>query len=461
VSVRSLEPPAAAAARAGLPADPRTLPDDAIENPFASPVPESWRRDPSLLNELGRLAHHHDTAWRVLLALGGFAPGPVAARDEPAAMTIGVDDGPEISAEQTVLRDQVLARWQHALLRLWLADPGASVDVRRALAGAARLPDVDAGADATRIVPVWTASDTEAAELLAVLERDGISQASIADFAKGWAARNGGAAAWVIDDAGPTIGIVNLTPDPTIASWFGEAGWNLREDVIRLDPRAGIAFRGASAGTRIVGGVQASRVEVGPWIGSRAVLLGGIEAEPPGPVLGPFQEDLTMSAWVEAAAATRPVTKPAAPRTVARLERREPPGRGSPFSSNALWTLVIECAAAPRAEREGDHVDLWFGPRGSARSVVRVHHDGRLTAERGPALDASWTPIPAEPDRWLAIVPLPEGVIDADGRLMLGMTRTEPEGRRSAWPRPMLPWQREPGRISIDTSGWTRIESDR
>jgi hypothetical protein len=34
------------------------------------------------------------------------------------------------------------------------------------------------------------------------------------------------------------------------------------------------------------------------------------------------------------------------------------------------------------------------------------------------------------------------------------VVRVDGRGRRSAWPRPMLPWQDEPGRAALDTRAW-------
>ncbi|MEM7622954.1 MAG: hypothetical protein AAF235_07090, partial [Planctomycetota bacterium] len=71
----------------------------------------------------------------------------------------------------------------------------------------------------------------------------------------------------------------------------------------------------------------------------------------------------------------------------------------------------------------------------------------------------SWTSSPREPDRWTADIAIPDWAIEDDGTLILGITRTMQDGTRAAWPRPMLPWQREPGRIRIDLDAWNDLKS--
>lgn len=52
-------------------------------------------------------------------------------------------------------------------------------------------------------------------------------------------------------------------------------------------------------------------------------------------------------------------------------------------------------------------------------------------------------------DRWSFRLPIPAECIEPSGEIRLGITRTDLAGTRAAWPRPMLPWQDEPGRLSL------------
>jgi len=57
------------------------------------------------------------------------------------------------------------------------------------------------------------------------------------------------------------------------------------------------------------------------------------------------------------------------------------------------------------------------------------------------------------PAAWSAWVPIPASV--QAGRLVrVGMQRVDARGVRSAWPRPMMPWQIEPGRVALDLGQW-------
>jgi len=52
------------------------------------------------------------------------------------------------------------------------------------------------------------------------------------------------------------------------------------------------------------------------------------------------------------------------------------------------------------------------------------------------------------------MLPLPPDAIEPGGRLRVGLTRTDATGRRTAWPRRLLPWDSEPGRLAVDLNAW-------
>jgi hypothetical protein len=128
------------------------------------------------------------------------------------------------------------------------------------------------------------------------------------------------------------------------------------------------------------------------------------------------------------------------------------------------WLLFLELNR-PQARRQSaeemvteEFVRVWFGPFGRGGIVLRVMPDGRVIDEspaRGddvPRLARA----AATPNGWTCWVPIPASAIEADGVLRVGIERVDQRGVRSTWPRPSLPWQREPARLAIDTRSWTR-----
>jgi hypothetical protein len=65
---------------------------------------------------------------------------------------------------------------------------------------------------------------------------------------------------------------------------------------------------------------------------------------------------------------------------------------------------------------------------------------------------------PDKPTRWLAIVPIPDDAVENETIVRLSLTRISPSGVRSSWPRAMLPWQSEPGRLALDLGAWSGLE---
>jgi hypothetical protein len=130
---------------------------------------------------------------------------------------------------------------------------------------------------------------------------------------------------------------------------------------------------------------------------------------------------------------------------------------GAGSASGTKWSLFVECRWAGSAERP-DVVRVWLGPFGRASRVLRVTSAGEFSAEGGSSPGAT---VVRREDRWIALVPLPDECIEPGGVLRLGVERTDARGRHSAWPRPMLPWQLEPGRAGVDLRTWDARASGR
>lgn len=244
---------------------------------------------------------------------------------------------------------------------------------------------------------------------------------------------------------------------------------------------------------------------VGSAILTRTVMLDPAPVAPPGLSVGPLTADWSLGRWLAAAALTpddhaglaslpNPGPDPITPDrlTIGRLFK-EPIGMGegegggaaSPETSalrlestpnGSRWVLYIECLtprepeqrpgsqrppARPQGqpdrpvEREADAVTVFFGPYGSRRVVLRVTSDGRLVSSLNPTGDERVRVLP-QPDRWAAFIPVPTQATDPANpdMLRLAIVRVDDRGVRSSWPRPMLPWQTEPGRLSADLSAW-------
>jgi len=194
---------------------------------------------------------------------------------------------------------------------------------------------------------------------------------------------------------------------------------------------------------------RAVPVRVGAWKTQVQVVSGMFPAVPPSVPLGPLVNDWTLGSWVRGRELDGAAAVPDA-LTSARLLRSGP--------SASDWRVLIECRAPegdePRAGNPArDEVTLWFGPRGSPTSVRRVDQRGRV---RGPSsMDVIETlPVASIPGGWAVMLPLPTEAIEAGGLLRVGITRTDAGGRRTAWPRRMLPWDDEPGRLAIDLDVW-------
>jgi hypothetical protein len=98
---------------------------------------------------------------------------------------------------------------------------------------------------------------------------------------------------------------------------------------------------------------------------------------------------------------------------------------------------------------------------GRPRLVLRVGESGyaHVESKLGAAgedtgSDPVRVSVVSRPGKWVCQIPLPAICFESDGTLRIGLERIDPRGTRSAFPRPMLPWQSEPGRVAIDTSTW-------
>lgn len=391
--------------------------------------------------------------WRHRLLTRGLDP----PRDVDDAGVPPADRFEEPALE--ALAAQVEARWRSGLVRLWRADAITADAVRRRLLLTARFgPGV--------IAPVWPCAGPALDRLLEDLLRPGLSDAEAADRARAWLEDQPPAVAWVIDDAGTrdgvssrsvaTIGVVNLEDRRTLA-WV-ESVPGETPDLSPIDPCVARRFSvpvppGADVPPREPAELS---VHVGRWGVRRAVAGDPVPVRPPGRRLDPFFADWGLPEWL----AGRPealAVPSGADWSTAALLLREAGSNGS-----ESWVLHVECRAAAAPRAGGDEVvRVWIGPFERARHVLRVtlgkdavDLGARGTGE-GRRLDG--VTVVRLDDRWVCRVPLPDGSLELDGTLMMGLERMDARGVHSAWPRPMLPWQFEPGRLALDAGAWDRL----
>ena len=447
--------------------DPASLADEAGEHPaWSSPVGAAAWSSARYQRLIEPEKRSPTLRWRWRLATMGLSVEPSGgggwSGDEQGAAIV-----------ETLAR-QMEARWQVALARLWEADAATAERVRRSLTASADFGD-------GTVAPVWPEDGAALESLLADLLDPGARGGDLSARATRWLDSLPGAAAWVIDDAGremavtgetvATIGLANLrdvatlgwltlalgggasAPEPTPVPGLSAALLTIPLSAGRDVPAGATGWRGPA----IASGVDAN---CGAWSGRMSVASGALVALPPGLRCGPLLNDWTLAAWV--AGREDAGAMPAADTLTVAMLQRGPSGGGS--EGEAAWTLYVECMS----EGEGggpDAVRVWLGPYGAPKAVLRVASDGSLVDEVSAWADAGDSddaPGQSErlavvrgPDRWTVAVPIPARCIESGNRVRLGIERfTGEEGRRTAWPRRMLPWQAEPGRVVVDLSAW-------
>jgi hypothetical protein len=126
------------------------------------------------------------------------------------------------------------------------------------------------------------------------------------------------------------------------------------------------------------------------------------------------------------------------------------------------WTLYIELSApgtVRQAQASGDQpagfLRLWLGPFNAPTDILRINADGSVVQQAGPnPQPAPSIRIANEEGHWACWMPVPAAAVEADGSIRIAVERVDSRGVRSAWPRAMLPWQREPGRAVLTTRSW-------
>lgn len=408
-------------------------------------VPVSFGRAPSLAGEAGNPL----TRWRWRLVIDGLHPDA------------SVEPFPDEAIEE--LARQVEDRWRVALARLWGASPETCVRLRRRLGAI-----VDFGN--SEWAPAWPPHTADLERLHADLLSPDLSPEALVRVAEAYLAALPPATAWIIDDGGVVdqsrravisqIGVAGLADHATMA-WavpFGHAG---TPHLTPLPPMTALTLASPASldPTIPLGKIE---VNVGRWRGELAALSRPLPVQPPGLAARAFLPDWTMDDW-EAGTPRAPQWPTAA------LIQRPAAGPGDETVAAARrWEIFVECRFEPGAgELAREQMLVYLGPAERPVAVIRVRPGGEVEhlplpgrADAPELLPAASTiPISRGTDRWSFRLAIPPGAIERDGLCRVALVRIDALGRRSAWPRAMLPWQAEPGRAALDTSAWTGLAS--
>jgi hypothetical protein len=412
--------------------------------------------------------------WRFHLLMAGLRPEsrPPAELDlrEPIPGLGGVVfEDPILEA----LARQTEARWQVALGNLWLADAELADRLKRRLVAAVDFGD-------RILAPAWPTSQEDLDALLNDLLDPRVKPQYHAERALAWLEARPAAAAWVIDDAGlrdaqtgrpvAACGIANLTERATLA-WASLDDWSGAANLTTVSALSAVRIPVVAPDAAFLPGSEQTRaasrltLNAGQWQAQRSVFWRQAPASPPGLRIDPLIGDWTMNAWI-AGEPDATMLPPSDWATAALLYRAEIAATQE-SSARSQWMLMVECRTGPMPSPDQETLRIWAGPLGAPTIALKVTASGIILDERAPdqGLRGDFGTariIRADaPPKWTAHIPIPQRAIEGDGVLRLGIERRDSRGARSAWPRPMLPWQTEPGRLPINTSAWGDLQAAR
>lgn len=407
--------------------------DDAAAS-VASPVREDVRHAPHLHWLIAPDVGSPTRRWRHRLISRGLIAGDAGAPDERFA-------DPVIEA----LAQQTEDRWRIGLWSLARSEPALASDLLSVLTAV-----VDVGGVG---VPAWPTDDTDLTALVRDLLDGGMTSHRRGERVRAWLARQASGGAWVIDDAGlrdgltgspmTLLGVVNLSPRAVVAGVDSPTGQGASPLGPAQSREMGLAWQDA--------GIEHVRIRLGQGVFQVGIANCKAPAVPPGLTARPMFPDWTMDTWRNAA----PMTGGGSQRAlVYRSELAGTTGETHP------WRVLL------RAEDRDEvgHIRVWVGPRSAPTAVVRIDADGSVTSEgEGRGLPGGAPRVsmarggPDDGAGWFCDLAMPRSWVGEDGTLLLGLEWVDASGLRRAWPRPMFPWQVEPGRLLIDTSAWRSL----
>ena len=420
------------------------------ESPWVSPLTQ-------VSGQLARLSEPEMRSpvrrWRHRLLTRGLVHPPWAAPGEVER------DAPDEFSEPVLesLARQSEGRWRLALAALWRADPGLADQLKHRLVLTVEFPG-------GVVAPAWPCDQDALDELLLDLLNPRISASERVARTRAWLDEQPGGAGWVIDDAGAVDGITgrpiatcaaaNLSDRRTLA-WAAALPMRASPDMTPLEARTAAALQVSPPAPEGERAAAAVGVHVGRWSTTVRAVTEPLGARPPGLRIAPWFADWDLPHWL--AGSGEPLVAPAdaagvwsATALVRPSDAAAAEAGAAAASAGTRWSLYVECRWAGATER-AEVVRVWLGAFGRASRVLRVTSSGDFSSEGGDGVGAT---VVRREDRWIAMVPLPDECIEPGGVLRLGVERTDSRGRHSAWPRPMLPWQLEPGRAAVDLGAW-------
>lgn len=409
----------------------------------------SW---PESRNPLGR--------WRYRMLTDGL---------RPLHQSVGSSKAFESGVAEAIAR-QNEDRWAVALARLWEDDSGLCERLRRALTSV-----VDFGNSV--IAPAWPSDHAPLDELLYAVLDPRATPRSRTQSVERWLDRRAPAVAWIVDDAGlsdstaegrvATIGIANLAMLSTLAWTTSSESTEDKPVLTTLEPGKTLQIPLRPPAGVGAAGPRVPQAHLGTWSKELPVAWEATPVTPPGLTIGPMLRDLSMDHWMHGRAAVAPDAWSA--RGMLQARTFEGPNQSGP-----TFEIVLTCtfdqaktdgASRGSAEATEDAVRFYFGPFGNPRSVLRVNRAGQVAEEarrtdiiETPQVRSSVSGVASQDGgagTWSIRLPVPKECIASDGTLLVSVVRSDSSGRRTSWPRAMLPWQHEPGRAAIDTRAWT------
>ncbi len=393
-----------------------------------APEPDSVLLAPAWRSPLRR--------WRAQLVTGGLG-GPIGAR---GAWLVTGD-----AAVLDGLAELIEARWCVGLARLWYADAGVC---GRLVAALSRTVELAPGLHA----PAWPVDQPMLDSLLSDLLDPAHAGEALASRSRAWLAMLPTAAGWVVDDAAGLVGpageplvqfrAASLADEPQLLWAAGRDGERVGEPQAIEPGGVGEFVVAAGLGQPMTGG-SGFTIRCGRETLSIAARV-AVDIRPPGANCSPLLADWTLAAWADSqpGAAALPGVGSAAGAMVFRDD-----------SAGGGWSVFLECAGSAEG---GDEVTLWFGQRGNAAAVLHISRDGVLRSDEHPESETR-LPVAAQADRWSVTVPVPQEAVEPGGKLRLGITRRDPRGLRTAWPRRLMPWEHEPSRAVINLASWSGL----
>jgi len=423
------------------------------ELPWTVPIDESRLASASLLQLAEPARQDPFRRWRYRLMTTGLEPDA-----EPYRPGLEGLIEPENSFDDPVveaLARQIEARWRVALAWLWGEDPALAERLKRRLV---RTIDLGDGV----VAPAWPTDELQIQRLLEdLLEPDLPGERRRARVSNFLIAQPQ-ATAWVADDRGridaisgtplSTLGAANLSEIATLC-WAATDGHAQNPALTPLQPGV-VEMLIVPAPPEARSRARSVEVHVGEWSLSALVHGSPIESGPPGVSIGPLLHDWVVDAWTNSNERWRSRADPAW--STAAILQREPDPE-SPASER--WVIVLECRRPADADVSTNGVvRIWLGPYGQSRAVLRVTSDGLVGDEQSGQTLGARAQVIASEDRWVVSIPVPARAIEDNDELLIGVTRIDGYGRRTAWPRRMFPWQTEPGRVGVDLTTWDPLD---